>query len=170
MKKYVFLLIFLSSMMVEGIAQDKLKIGEFYKGKLKITNESVLRSFFMANIGKSGTLDREVKVNVSPTADRAFVYVRVTDNKSGITSIGVLLVNIDHIAYIVTTDPNSPVMGPGGGGSATVTCTGNPCNQCMPNLQWNSGSWLPHVTCECMSPDGKCNQTVSVSFGINVGL
>jgi hypothetical protein len=163
MKKIILTMIILASVLVEGIAQEKLKIGDVTNGKLKITNESALRAFLMNNIGKTGTLDKEIKVEVSPTADRIFAYLKVTGNRGGISSIGVLLVNINNEAFIVANEPDSP----GVGGSATVTCVGNPCTSCYPTIQWINNNWLPIIVCGCNDPGGHCNMTVTFTVSIN---
>jgi hypothetical protein len=165
MKKIILTLIILASVLVEGIAQEKLKIGDVTNGKLKITNESDLRAFYMNNINNSGNLDKEIKTDISPSADRIFAYLKVTGNKGGISSIGVLLVNIGNEAFIVANEPDSP----GIGGSATVTCAGNPCTSCYPTIEWISGNWLPIIVCGCNDPGGHCNMTVTFTVTINTG-
>ena len=107
MKKMILTLFILGSVLVEGTAQEKLKIGDMVNGKLKITNEAGLRSFFLENIGKTGILDKEIRMEVSPTADRVFAYLKVTGNKGGVTSVGVLLVNIKNEAFIVAGQGDS---------------------------------------------------------------
>ena len=109
-------------------------------------------------------------MDVSPSADRIFVYQKITGNKAGIASIGVMLVVIGKEAYIVAGEPGSPVTGPGIGGSVTVTCTGNPCTQCTPIIEWVNGDWLPVIICTCLNPDGHCNMTISVTLNVEVGL
>jgi hypothetical protein len=168
MKKIILTIVILASLVLEGIAQEKLKIGEVSNGKLKITNESALRAFLMKQIGNSGSLDKDIKLDFSPTADRIFAYTKVTGNNSGITSAGVLLVNQHGEACIVAQ--KSAETDTGVGGSATVTCTGNPCTQCVPTIEWISGSWLPIIICTCLQPDGICNQTITVTLNVNIGV
>jgi hypothetical protein len=168
MKKIILTFVILASVVLEGIAQEKLKIGEVSNGKLKITNESALRAFLMNQIGNSGSLDKDIKLDFSPTADRIFAYIKVTGNKSGITSAGVLLVNKNGEACIVAQ--KSGETDTGVGGSATVTCTGNPCTQCAPTIDWISGNWLPIIICTCLQPDGICNQTITVTLNVNIGV
>ena len=165
----ILTLFILGSVLIEGTAQEKFKIGDMVNGKLKITNEAGLRSFFLENIGKTGILDKEIRMEVSPTADRVFAYLKVTGNKGGVTSVGVLLVNIKNEAFIVASKGDSPP-GPGVGGSATFSCVGNPCTECAPTVNWVSGTWIPLVSCECLIPGGHCNQTVSFTVNINIGL
>lgn len=169
MKKIILTFVILASVVLEGIAQEKLKIGEVSNGKLKITNESALRAFLMNQIGNSGSLEKDIKLDFSPTADRIFAYLKVSGNKSGITSAGVLLVNQAGQAYIVAQKPPANGDGSGVGGSVTVTCTGNPCTQCAPTIEWIGGSWLPIIICSCLQPDGICNQTITVTLNVNIG-
>jgi hypothetical protein len=169
MKRIILTLLILASVMIEGIAQEKLKIGDMVNGKLKMTNEAGLRSFMLNNMSQSGILDKEIRTEVSPTADRVFAYSKVTGNKSGITSVGVLLVRQKNEVFIVAVEPDSQG-GPGVGGSATVTCSGNPCTQCLPVVDWVSGTWIPVIVCECQVPGGHCNQSVTITVSINIGF
>ncbi len=169
MNRLMVTLLILVSFMIEGIAQEKLKIGDVVNGKLKITNETGLKSFFNKNLEKSGSLGNEIKTDFSPTADRIFVYMKVTGNKAGISSIGVMLVNVRNEAYIVAGEKDSGG-GTGIGGSATVTCIGNPCASCTPTIQWVSGGWLPIIVCHCNDPEGLCNMEVTFTVNINVGF
>ncbi len=169
MKKMIITMVILASAMVQGIAQEKLKVGDVVNGKLSITNETGLRAFLTNAIGNSGKLDRELKVEVSPTADRFFVYTKVLGNKSGIRSVGVLLVNSGNEAFIVAGKPDSQPSGPGIGGSATISCTGDPCTSCFPTVQWIGNNWLPIVVCTCEDESGICNMTVTFTINLGVG-
>ena len=152
--------------MVEGIAQEKLKIGDVTNGKLRITNETALRAFFLENIGNTGSLDKDIKVNFSPTADRVFVYLKVMGNRSGVSAVGVMLVNINNEAFIVAKETDSA----GIGGSATISCIGNPCTSCYPTIEWLAGNWLPIIVCGCNDPGGHCNMTVTFTITLNTGM
>lgn len=167
MKKIVFTIVILALALVQGIAQEKLKVGDVVNGKLSITNESGLRSFLTDVIGKSGNLDRTFKTEASPTADRFLIYTKVMGNKTGISCVGVLLVNIKNEAYIVSRDTDGPPTGPGIGGSATVSCIGNPCMSCYLTVEW-TGNWLPVMTCEC-NDNGTCNMTITYTINLGVG-
>jgi hypothetical protein len=169
MKKLLIAVVILAAMVSQGFAQEKLKIGEVVNGKLKITREADLRSFLLNNINKSGTLAKEIRVEVSPTADRFLAFLKVTGNKTGISCAGVMLVNINNEAFIVRYEPDAPVI-PGIGGSATYTCAGAPCTDCEISATWPSGSWLPNVSCYCAAPEGECNMTISVTFSLKIGL
>lgn len=170
MKKILLSIIILVCIAFQGIAQDKLKIGEVVNGKLKITNETALRSFFLNNLENSGCLAKDIKVEPSPDADRYMVYTRVTDNKKNISCIGVMLVRSGNEAFIAKPAEGDEAPGPGAGGSATYSCEGDPCPDCEIDIDWPSGSWLPNVECACSDPDGTCNMTVSVTITITVGL
>ena len=172
MKNFIITLMILTAMAGQGIAQEKLKIGEAVNGKLKITNEADLRSFLMNELGRSGTLGKVIYSEISPTADRFLAWLKVTGNSNEITTIAVLLTNINNNVYIVA-NPVNPINapGPGVGGSFTYTCTGEPCSNCDIKITWPAGSWTPDVSCVCKdSGGGICNLSVSVTFKINVGL
>gem|GEM_PF-2418934 len=172
MKKFIIPLMILAAIAGQGIAQEKLKIGEAVNGKLKITNEADLRSFLMNELGRSGTLGKVIYSEVSPTADRFLAWLKVTGNRDDITTIGVLLANINNDVYIVANpDPQINAPGPGAGGSVTYTCIGAPCSNCNIKVTWPPGSWLPTVSCFCKdSGGGECNMTVSVTFNVNIGM
>ncbi|MBW6460349.1 MAG: hypothetical protein K0B08_07215 [Bacteroidales bacterium] len=172
MKRVIIALVIIAAMAGQGLAQEKLKIGEAVNGRLKITNETGLRKFLMNELGKTGVLGKEIYTEVSPTADRFLAYLKVTGNSNEITTIAVLLANINNNVYIVA-NPVNPINapGPGVGGSVTYTCTGEPCSNCDIKITWPAGSWTPDILCVCKdSGGGICNLSVSVTFKINVGL
>jgi hypothetical protein len=173
MKRLLITLIMLISVILSGMAQDKLKIGDVKNGQLKITNVDGLKAFFLNTIGKSGTLGKDFQVSTAPEGDRYFVYYRVTGNRDAISSIGVLLVKIKNEVFIVKgsseKSPGSSMTGPGAGGSATISCIGNPCDSCTPEVTWPAGNWLPLIICACNS-GGHCNMSISFSVNINIGL
>jgi hypothetical protein len=155
-------------------AQDRLKIGEVKDGKLKITNLEALNAFLMNNLDDNGKLENEYQVNFSPDATRCMVHYSVSGNRNNINSIGVMLVIQKMDAFIIENpqgfSPESAPGGPGGGGSATITCTGNPCNACYPDITWPAGKWFPLIICRCQDPSGICNMSVSFSINIQIGL
>jgi hypothetical protein len=169
MKKILFTMIILASVVFNGIAQEKLKIGDVVNGRLKITNDAGLRSFFLNSLKNSGCLGKEIKVEPSPTSDRFMVYTRVTGNADKISSIGVMLVRAGNEAFIAKPVQGDEA-GPGGGGSATYSCQGSPCSDCKISMTWPSGSWMPDVECICEEAEGQCNMIVSVSVNINIGF
>ena len=168
MKKIITILVLIVSVVIQGNAQDKLKIGDVVNGRLKITNDTGLRKFFLGSLENSGCLGKDIKTEISPTADRFVAYTRVTGNAKQITSIGVLLVTQGNEAFILEGGPGD-ASGPGGGGSATYSCVGSPCSDCKLNITWPSGSWMPDVNCLCEEAPGHCNMIVSVSVNINLG-
>lgn len=168
MKKTLLTLIILVSFVSQGIAQDKLKIGDVVNGKLRLTNESALRNFFLNNLKNSGCLGKDIKVEVSPTADRFLVYTTVTDNADKVTSIGVMLVTAGKEAFIAKPEQGDGSV-PGGGGSTTYTCAGSPCSDCKLDIEWPSGSWMPNVECICEA-EGQCNMIVSVTVNLSFGF
>jgi hypothetical protein len=172
MRKILIMIVILVSVIASGQAQEKLKIGEVKNGKLVITNLDALKAFFFYSLGKSGTLGGDYKVSASPEGDRYFVYFPVTGNKDKVSNIGVLLVKINNDVYIVENQQKSEASepGPGGGGSATVTCTGNPCNSCHPEITWPVGRWIPLIVCICEDPEGFCNMSITFSVNINIGF
>lgn len=170
MRKLLLILVILVSVIASGQAQEKLKIGEVKNGKLVVTSTDVLKAFFMNSLAKTGTLGQDFKVSASPDGGRFFVYYPVTGNKEKVTNIGVLLVKIKNEVFIVENPPAYSPGGPGAGGSATITCTGNPCNSCYPEITWPSGNWLPLILCMCNEPEGICNMSVSFSINVNIGL
>jgi hypothetical protein len=169
MKKWMILLAMTAVLGFQGMAQEKLKVGEVVNEKLKITREADLRNFLLNNLGKSGSLGKEFYSEVSPTSDRFLVYLKVYGNKLGVTTTGVLLVRTNNEVFIVKPEPDMPII-PGIGGSATYTCIGNPCTNCDIDITWPSGSWFPDASCDCAGPEGDCNMTVSLTFSLKVGL
>lgn len=167
MKKILLTIIILATVILQGIAQDKLKIGDVVNGKLKITNEAALKAFFLNSLKNTGCLGKEIKTDASPTSDRFMVYTSVTGNTDKVTSIGVMLVTVGKEAFIAKPVQGDEA-GPGGGGSATYSCVGNPCVDCKLNIAWPSGSWMPNVDCEC-EVEGQCNMIVSVTVNVNFG-
>lgn len=170
MRKIFILMIVIVSVSAFGQAQEKLKIGEVKNGKLTVTNIDVLRAFFIDYLGKSGTLGKDLQLSYSPDKSRVFAHYPVSGNKNKVTCVGVMLVYIDNEAYIVPNAPNYAPGGPGGGGSVTITCIGNPCEDCEMNITWPSGSWIPDVSCSCDDADGHCNMSISYTVNVNVGL
>ena len=81
-----------------------------------------------------------------------------------------MLVNINNEAFIVPNPPAYSPGGPGGGGSVTYSCIGNPCDDCEISISWPAGSWLPDVSCGCSDPEGHCNMSVSYTVNVNIGL
>lgn len=169
MKKVIITLIILAAMVGQGFAQEKLKIGEVVDGKLKITNESYLRSFLMNNLEKSGILGKNILIEASPTADRFFAYTKVSANKNNVTNIGVLMFSMQDDVFIVA-QPSYQTDGPGVGGSATYSCIGDPCENCNLVITWPSGSWKPDVSCNCQTAGGLCNMTVTITVNVKIGL
>jgi len=176
MKRFLMMLVLLISLVVSGQAQDKLKVGEVKNGSLEITNLDVLRAFLVYNLDKSGTLGSSYQLSMAPEGDRFFVHYPVSGNRNNVTSIGVMLVKIKNEVFIIENPPEpapgvpaAPV-GPGGGGSVTVTCTGITCNSCYPDVTWPPGNWIPIVTCKCYEPGGTCTMSISFTVGINVGF
>ena len=166
------MMVILVSVMTSGQAQEKLKIGEVKNGKLVITNLDALKAFFFNSLGKSGTLGGEYKVNAAPEGDRYYVYFPVTGNKDKVTNIGVLLVKIKDDVFIVENQQKSEAseIGPGSAGSATISCTGDPCNRCYPEISWPEGIWFPIIICRCDEQGGYCNMSLTVTININIGL
>ena len=77
-----------------------------------------------------------------------------------------MLVNKKDGAYIQAGDS----MGSGVGGSAEISCIGDNCDSCRPDIIWVGGSWLPLIYCKCLSGGGICNMTVTITISINVGI
>jgi hypothetical protein len=168
MKKALFTLMILLAVIVNGQAQEKLKIGEVKTGKLVITNLDALKSYFMNSLGQSGILGKDYQVSTAPEGDRFLVYFPVSGNKDNVSCIGVMLVRIKSDAFIVENPPDTPITTPGGGGSLEITCTGIDCNICVPNIRWGSG-WIPDVYCDCRSGGGgKCNMTSKLVIKVDV--
>lgn len=171
MKRIVFTLIILAAFAGNGMAQEKLKIGEMVDGRLKITHEADLRGFLMHHLNKSGTLGKEIFTEISPNADRILAWLKVNGNRDGVTTAGVMLVNMNNQAYIVARPDDQPPIGPGAGGSITYTCTGDPCTNCDIKITWPAGSWTPQVECICKDQGGgTCNMTVSFTVSVKIGL
>jgi hypothetical protein len=168
MKKLLMIMLILLAMVASLQAQDKLKVGEIKNGKLVITNLAALHAYFMNCLDNSGTLGKDFQVNASPDATRYVVYYPVFGNQDRISSVGVMLVAEKRDVHIVTNPPDYSPGGPGAGGSATITCTGNPCNSCYPDITWPAGKWFPLIICKCEDPGGICNMSVSFSININI--
>jgi hypothetical protein len=169
MKKLLFILVILLTVLANGQAQDKLKIGEVRDGKLVVTNLTGLKAFFMNDLEKSGTLANEYQVSASPEGDRFLVWFPVSGNKNNIRSIGVMLVKIKGDVFIISNPPGTPINSAGGEASLEITCTGVDCNDCVPNVRWGS-NWIPEVYCECRSGGGgKCNMTTKLVIKVNAG-
>lgn len=168
MKRILFSFLILLTTVITGQAQEKLKIGEVKNGKLVITNQPALQAFLINALNKSGTLGKDYKLSVSPDATRYMLSYPVFDNQDHISSIGVMLIADKKEVNIVTNPPNYSPGGPGAGGSATITCTGNPCSSCYPDISWPAGRWFPLIVCKCEDPAGVCNMTMS--FSINVSI
>ena len=170
MKKVLMTLIVFVFVITSGQSQDKLKVGEVKNGKLVITNQDALKAVLIYSLGKSGSLGKEYKVSIAPESDRYFVYFPVSGNKNNVTSIGVMLVKVKNEVFIIENPPEIDSAGPGGGGSATITCIGAPCASCQADVTWPSGNWFPVVSCICNDPDGQCNMSISFSINIHMGL
>lgn len=169
MKRSIFLLMLIVSVIFSSKAQEKLKVGEFKNGKLLITEMVTFKGFLMNSLENSGTLAKEFQVSVSPEIDRVFVYYPVNGNAKNISSIGIMLVIIGHEAFIVENPPRTPATGPGGGGSLEIQCIGVDCNSCVPDIKWVNGNWMPIVYCRCQQPGGgQCNMITKVIFHIEV--
>lgn len=169
MKKVLFISVILLAIILNGQAQDKLKIGEVKTGKLVITNPDGLKAFFMNSLEKSGTLGKDYQVSAAPEGDRFLVYFPVSGNKDNITCIGVMLVKIKSDVFIVENPPETPINSAGGGGSLEITCTGIDCSICVPNVRWTGNSWIPEVYCECRSGGGgKCNMTSKLIINVDI--
>jgi hypothetical protein len=169
MKKTFMIMLLAMAVTVSLHAQEKLKIGEVKNGKLMVTEPDALKAFLMNSLGKSGTFGKDYQVSTPPEGDRFFVYYAVSGNKDKITSIGVVLVKDKNEAFIVENPAESAPGGPGAGGSATITCTGMPCNSCYPEITWPVGNWFPLIICKCNDPDGVCSMSVSFSINIQIG-
>jgi hypothetical protein len=169
MKKVLMTLMALVILIASGQAQEKLKVGEMKNGKLVITNPDALKAVLFYSLGKSGTLGKEYKVSVAPESDRFFVFYPVSGNKDKVTSIGVVLVRSKNEVLIIENPPEIDSAAPGGGGSATITCTGAPCASCEADVSWPSGNWYPVVSCVCNDPEGQCNMSISFSVNIQFG-
>jgi len=169
MKKILFTFVILLAIIANGQAQEKLKIGEIKNGKFQVTNPDALKAFFMNSLGNSGALGKDFQVSTAPEGDRFFVYYPVSGNKDKVTNIGVMLVKIKNDAFIVENPPDPIPNAPGGGGSATFTCTGNPCESCTPDITWPVGNWIPLISCKCEG-GGHCNMSISFSININIGF
>jgi hypothetical protein len=167
MKNVLFILVILIGLIANGQAQDKLKIGEVKSGKLVITNPDALRAFFLNCLGKSGTLGKDYQVSSAPEGDRFLVSFPVTGNKDKVNCIGVMLVQINLDVFIVGNPPGTPINSAGGSGSLEITCTGEDCSICVPNVRWGS-SWIPEVYCDCRAGGGKCNMTSKLVIKIDV--
>lgn len=168
MKRILMSFLIMLAIVFTGQAQEKLKVGEVKNGKLVITNQPALQAFLMNCVGKSGSLGKDFKVSASPDGTRFVVSYPVSGNQDKVSSAAVMLVVDKKDVNIVTNPPNYSPGGPGGGGSATVTCSGNPCETCYPDIQWISGRWLPIIVCKCQDPAGFCNMIISITFSINI--
>lgn len=174
MKRLLITMVMITSLISFNQAQDKLKIGEVKDGKLEITNLEALKAFLMNSLDNGGNLGNAYQDNFSPDATRCVVSYTVSGNRDNINSIGVMLVIQKKDAFIIENPPEflpeSSPGGPGGGGSATITCTGNPCNSCYPDITWPAGKWFPLIICKCQDPSGICNMSVSFTINIQIGL
>ena len=168
MKKIMLLTVIFLGIIVSGYAQDKLKIGDMKNGKLLITNEKALKTYFMNSLEQSGTLSRDPFISYAPEKDRLFLYYQVSANADKISNIGILLVIRKNEVFIEEGDPETESAGPGGGGSLEVLCHGT-CNVCVPNITW-AGGWMPIVYCDCKMGEGECFASVKVVISIQIGL
>jgi hypothetical protein len=169
MKNLLLIMVILFAVISNGQAQDKLKIGEVKTGKLVVTNPDALKAFLLNSLEKSGTLGKDYQFSVAPEGDRYLVYYPVSGNKNNITCIGVMLIKIKGDVFIVENPPGTPINSAGGEGSIEITCTGIDCSQCVPNIRWVGGNWMPEVYCECRSGGGgKCNMTCKVIIKVEV--
>jgi hypothetical protein len=165
MKKIIISIICILGMAFHGISQDAVKIGTLKNGNLQITNMDFLKAMLYYEIGKTGVISKDYKVNVSPQKDRIVVSFPVSNNKKNINNVSVMLVNNSSGAYVRETDS----AGSGVGGSITVTCVGNnECTLCRPTVNWVTGQWLPQIACECLLGYGSCTMTSSLTVSLGV--
>jgi hypothetical protein len=169
MKKVLFTMVLILSVLFVSHGQDKVEIGEVKNGKLVITGLDALKAFLLNSLGNTGTLGNDYKVRAAPEGNRFFVHFAVKDNKDNVACIGILLVKIKDKVFIVENPPQTMSAGGGTGGSFEITCIGVDCNSCVPNIKWVSGTWLPVVYCECKDGGGGiCNMTSRLIVQVNL--
>jgi hypothetical protein len=158
------ILVILTGVFFTSQAQEKIKIGELKNGKMVVTNLDVLKSYFNKSLENNGTLGTDYTLNTAPEGDRCFIYYPVKGNSKGVSSIGVMLVKNRNDFNIVAFESKIESSTPGVGGSIEVQCIGESgCVICWPNVTWNTGDWMPVVSCNCKSPQGAlCNMTSKI--------
>jgi hypothetical protein len=145
-----------------------VKVGTVNNNELTITNTKFLNDYFNNRLGNSGTLG-ESEIVAAPIHDRFIITYKETNNKMSTSSIGLMLV-VNGTDAFVLQGGDTDAGGPGGGGSISFTCSGDPCNSCYPSITWPAGNWFPNIKCNCSQSGtgNKCNMSMTGEINVNV--
>ncbi len=173
MKKIFLVSFVLFAFIFGGFSQtvNEVKIGNVTNGTLIITNINYLNSYFDYKLNGSGYVSSPYNFQYSPDGKLIVLSGNISGNSLGISDMGISLLVYNNEAFFANSS-GEVAMKTGIGGSAELTCTGNPCSSCYLEIL----SWIPFVpNCGCNDKKAsgetkRCNMTFTYKIDGDVTI